>query len=42
MSFLEAARDILDHYLPGLDKRLAEVPLDQLEQPGSAALLGVS
>src|SRR5579859_313668 len=38
MKFLQPARDRLEAYLPSLDKRLAEVPLIELEAPGSCAL----
>ena len=38
MNLLRAERDTLDSYLPGLDEYLSEVPLLELEQPGSGAL----
>jgi alkylation response protein AidB-like acyl-CoA dehydrogenase len=38
MNLLRAERDTLDAYLPGLDKYLSEIPLLELEQPGSGAL----
>ncbi len=38
MSMLRAEREVLEAYLPGLDKYLSEVPLADLEKPGSGAL----
>ena len=38
MNLLRAERDTLDAYLPGLDKYLSEIPLLELERPGSGAL----
>ncbi len=38
MTFLRAARHCLEDFLPGLDKALNDVPLLELEQPGSDAL----
>lgn len=38
MRFLGHARDCLERYLPGLDKRLADVALLELEQPKNAGL----
>jgi alkylation response protein AidB-like acyl-CoA dehydrogenase len=38
MTFLRAARTCLDDFLPGLDKTLTDVPMLELEQPGSDAL----
>ena len=38
MNLLRAERDTLDAYLPGLDDYLSEIPLLDLEQPGSKAL----
>ena len=38
MNLLRAERDTLDTYIPGLDKYLSEIPLLELEQPGSGAL----
>src|SRR5580693_8071295 len=38
MNLLRAERDTLDAYVPGLDKYLSEIPLLELEQPGSGAL----
>jgi alkylation response protein AidB-like acyl-CoA dehydrogenase len=38
MNFLRTARDQLERYLPGLDKRLADIPLTEMEQPGNTAL----
>ena len=38
MSLLRAEREVLEAYLPGLDKYLSEVPLADLEKPGSGAL----
>ena len=38
MTFLRAARNCLEDFLPGLDKALNDVPLLELEQPGSDAL----
>ena len=38
MNLLRAERDTLEAYLPGLDKYLSEIPLLELEQPGSGAL----
>jgi alkylation response protein AidB-like acyl-CoA dehydrogenase len=38
MNLLRAERDTLDSYIPGLDKYLSEIPLLELEQPGSGAL----
>jgi alkylation response protein AidB-like acyl-CoA dehydrogenase len=38
MNFLRPARDCLEHYLPGLDKQLGDVPLLTMEQPGNAAI----
>jgi alkylation response protein AidB-like acyl-CoA dehydrogenase len=38
MNVLRAERDTLDACIPGLDKYLSEVPLLELERPGSGAL----
>ncbi len=38
MNLLRTERDTLDSYIPGLDKYLSEIPLLELEQPGSGAL----
>ncbi len=38
MNLLRTERDTLDAYIPGLDKYLSEIPLLELEQPGSGAL----
>jgi alkylation response protein AidB-like acyl-CoA dehydrogenase len=38
MSFLGPARETLDRYMPGLDKQLAGVPLQDLEKPGNEGL----
>jgi alkylation response protein AidB-like acyl-CoA dehydrogenase len=38
MNLLRAERDTLEAYIPGLDKYLSEIPLLELEQPGSGAL----
>jgi len=38
MNLLRAERDTLEAYLPGLDKYLSEIPLLELERPGSGAL----
>jgi len=38
MNFLRAARQTLDDYLPGLDKRLADTELLEMEKPGGATL----
>ena len=38
MNLLRDERDTLDSYIPGLDKYLSEVPLLELEKPGSGAL----
>jgi alkylation response protein AidB-like acyl-CoA dehydrogenase len=38
MNLLRAERDTLDAYIPGLDKYLSEIPLLELERPGSGAL----
>src|SRR2546421_3916079 len=38
MSFLRPARDCLERYLPGLDKRLSDVPLLEMERPGNPGL----
>jgi alkylation response protein AidB-like acyl-CoA dehydrogenase len=38
MKLLRAERDTLDGFLPGLDKYLSEIPLLELERPGSGAL----
>ena len=38
MNFLRRERDCLEHYLPRLDKRLAEVPLLDLERPDNPGL----
>jgi len=38
MNLLRAERDTLEDFLPGLDKYLAEIPLLDLEKPGSGAL----
>ena len=38
MSFLRAERERLEHFLPGLDKQLADVPLLALEKPGNQGL----
>ena len=38
MTLLAAEREALDHFLPGLDKRLADTPLLELEAVGNPAL----
>jgi alkylation response protein AidB-like acyl-CoA dehydrogenase len=38
VNFLRPARQALDHYLPGLDKQLADIPLADLEKPGNDGL----
>ena len=38
VAFLDAERALLEHYLPGLDGRLASAELDRLERPGSPAI----
>jgi alkylation response protein AidB-like acyl-CoA dehydrogenase len=38
MTLLRVERDTLEAYLPGLDKYLSEIPLLDLERPGSGAL----
>jgi alkylation response protein AidB-like acyl-CoA dehydrogenase len=38
VTFLAAERDALDRFLPGLDKRLADTPLLELEVAGNPAL----
>ena len=38
MNFLRTERDTLEQHLPGLDKSLADLPLLDLEKPGSGAL----
>ena len=38
MNLLRTERDTLDAYIPGLDKYLSEIPLLELERPGSGAL----
>jgi alkylation response protein AidB-like acyl-CoA dehydrogenase len=38
VTFLRAERATLEQFLPGLDKRLADVPLMELEKPGNPAL----
>ena len=38
MTLLQAERDTLDSYLPGLDKYLQDTPLLELESPGAGAL----
>ncbi|MBQ0826567.1 acyl-CoA/acyl-ACP dehydrogenase [Streptomyces sp. RG38] len=38
MRYLERERELLDHYLPGLDAALAARPLAALERPGGEAL----
>jgi alkylation response protein AidB-like acyl-CoA dehydrogenase len=38
VNLLRTERDTLDLYLPGLDKYLSEIPLQDLETPGNAAL----
>ena len=38
MNLLRAERDTLDAFIPGLDKYLSEIPLPELEKPGSGAL----
>jgi alkylation response protein AidB-like acyl-CoA dehydrogenase len=38
MRLLDDAREVLDELFPGFDKRLAEVPLATLEQPGGPGL----
>lgn len=38
MNLLRTERDTLDLYLPGLDKYLSEIPLQDLEKPGNGAL----
>ena len=38
MNLLRTERDSLDAYIPGLDKYLSEIPLLELEKPGSGAL----
>jgi alkylation response protein AidB-like acyl-CoA dehydrogenase len=37
--FLQREREVVDALLPGLDKRLADEPLTELEQPGGKGLL---
>jgi alkylation response protein AidB-like acyl-CoA dehydrogenase len=37
-NFLKAEREVLDSFLPGLDKYLADTPLLELEKPGNGAL----
>ena len=38
MKLLELERATLDHYLPGLDGKLAAIPLMELEQPGNPGI----
>jgi alkylation response protein AidB-like acyl-CoA dehydrogenase len=38
MTWLDKERSTLEHYLPGLDKFLADRPLLELEKPGNGAL----
>ncbi len=38
MSFLGPSREILDRYMPGLDKQLAGAPLLDMEKPGNNCL----
>jgi alkylation response protein AidB-like acyl-CoA dehydrogenase len=38
MNLLTRERGALDHYIPGLDKHLSEIPLPELERPGSGVL----
>jgi alkylation response protein AidB-like acyl-CoA dehydrogenase len=38
MRILRTERDCLERYLPGLDKLLADIPLGELEKPGSDTL----
>lgn len=38
MSFLDSERAALETYIPGLDGKLASIPLMDLEQPGSQAI----
>jgi alkylation response protein AidB-like acyl-CoA dehydrogenase len=38
VNLLRTERDTLDRHIPGLDKYLSEMPLLELEQPGSEAL----
>jgi alkylation response protein AidB-like acyl-CoA dehydrogenase len=38
VNLLRTERDTLDLYLPGLDKYLSEIPLQDLEKPGNGAL----
>jgi len=38
MNLLRSERETLDDYLPGLDKYLSDIPLLELETPGSGAL----
>ncbi len=38
MSLLKIERATLAHYLPGLDERLAAIPLMELEQPGGVGI----
>jgi alkylation response protein AidB-like acyl-CoA dehydrogenase len=38
MNLLRTERDTLHSYIPGLDKYLSEIPLLELEKPGSGAL----
>jgi len=38
MNLLRAEREALDGFIPGLDKYLSEIPLLELERPGSGAL----
>ena len=38
MSLLRTEREVLEAFLPGLDKYLSEIPLEELETPGSGAL----
>ncbi|MGB8509274.1 MAG: acyl-CoA dehydrogenase family protein [Pyrinomonadaceae bacterium] len=38
MTFLQKERETLERFLPGLDAKLAELPLQVMESPGSPAL----
>lgn len=38
MTILHNERECLERYLPGLDKLLADIPLAELEKPGSDML----
>jgi alkylation response protein AidB-like acyl-CoA dehydrogenase len=38
MTFLQAERETLEQFLPGLDARLAKIPVSVMEQPGNPTL----